>query len=34
MTTRRAAPKTANAHQVGGDHYTQMPIEPWDIIDT
>lgn len=26
--------KTANARQVGGDHYTKQPIQPWDVIDT
>lgn len=20
--------------QVGGDHYTAMPVQPWDVIDT
>ena len=24
----------ANEQQVGGDHYKQMDIEPWDVIDT
>lgn len=23
-----------NQTQVGGDHYTAMPIQPWAIIDT
>jgi hypothetical protein len=26
--------KTANAKQVGGTHYKDMGIEPWDVIDT
>ena len=26
--------KTANAKQVAGNHYIQMDIEPWDVIDT
>ena len=26
--------KTANAKQVGGDHYKKMGVEPWDVIDT
>lgn len=24
----------ANARQVGGDHYKEMGIEPWDVVDT
>jgi hypothetical protein len=24
----------ANDYQVDGTHYLEMPIEPWDIIDT
>lgn len=24
----------ARAQQVGGDHYRQMGIQPWDVIDT
>lgn len=23
-----------NDHQIGGTHYTAMPIQPWSIIDT
>lgn len=23
-----------NQSQVGGTHYTAMPIQPWDVIDT
>lgn len=26
--------KTANAKQVGGVHYKEMGVEPWDVIDT
>jgi len=26
--------KTANAKQVGGDHYKKMGIQTWDIVDT
>lgn len=26
--------KTANAKQVGGQHYKKMGVEPWDVIDT
>ena len=26
--------RTANAKQVGGDHYKKMGVEPWDVIDT
>lgn len=25
---------TANAKQVGGSHYKDMGVEPWDVIDT
>lgn len=25
---------TANSHQIGGDHYTRQPVQPWDVIDT
>lgn len=21
-------------YQVGGDHYTRMQVQPWDVIDT
>ena len=24
----------ANARQIGGDHYKNMGIEPWDVVDT
>ena len=24
----------ANDTQVGGNHYKDMPVEPWDVIDT
>ena len=24
----------ANEQQVGGDHYKNMGVEPWDVIDT
>ena len=24
----------ANDTQIGGDHYKEMGIEPWDVIDT
>lgn len=27
-------PNTANARQVGGDHYKGMGVEPWDVVDT
>lgn len=26
--------KTANAKQVGGDHYKKMGIQTWDVVDT
>jgi len=25
---------TANAKQIGGDHYKEMGVEPWDVVDT
>lgn len=25
---------SANATQVGGNHYKDMAVEPWDVIDT
>jgi hypothetical protein len=24
----------ANVRQVGGDHYKNMAVEPWDVVDT
>ncbi len=24
----------ANDRQVGGDHYINMAVEPWDVVDT
>ncbi len=29
-----AAPEQPGMTQVGGDHYTKLAIQPWDIIDT
>jgi len=26
--------KTANAKQVGGTHYKDMGVQPWDVVDT
>lgn len=26
--------RTANAKQVGGDHYKKMGIQTWDVVDT
>ena len=26
--------KTANSNQVGGDHYKNLAIEPWDVVAT
>lgn len=26
--------KTANAKQVGGDHYKKMGVQTWDVVDT
>ncbi|MEN9924030.1 MAG: hypothetical protein RL268_156, partial [Pseudomonadota bacterium] len=25
---------TDRTHQVGGDHYATMTVQPWDVIDT
>jgi hypothetical protein len=25
---------SANATQVGGNHYKDMAVEPWDVVDT
>jgi hypothetical protein len=25
---------TARSRQVGGDHYKQMGVGPWDVVDT
>lgn len=25
---------SANKRQVGGDHYKEMGVEPWDVVDT
>jgi hypothetical protein len=27
-------PEKASARQVGGDHYKNMAVEPWDVEDT
>ena len=27
-------PKKANDMQIGGDHYKNMGVEPWDVVDT
>jgi hypothetical protein len=29
---RRTAPKRANRSQVGGSHYKDLAIQPWDFI--
>ena len=26
--------RRANAKQIGGDHYKNMGVEPWDVVDT
>lgn len=26
--------RRANKRQVGGDHYKEMGVEPWDVVDT
>lgn len=32
-TPAQPAPATeANAHQVGGTHYTDMAVQPWDVM--
>ena len=25
---------TANTKQIGGNHYKQMNVQPWDVVDT
>lgn len=25
---------SASTRQVGGDHYTRMNVQPWDVVDT
>lgn len=30
----RHAVLTANTKQVGGSHYKDMGVEPWDVVDT
>jgi hypothetical protein len=32
--TQLAKKPRANEKQVGGDHYKNMGVEPWDVIDT
>jgi hypothetical protein len=27
-------PPEPDAYQVGGEHYTAMPVQPWEIVDT
>jgi hypothetical protein len=27
-------PPEPDAYQVGGEHYTAMPVQPWVIVDT
>lgn len=34
MLTDPVLTSGANARQVGGDHYLEMPIEHWDVIDS
>ena len=30
----RPAPSKARDIQIGGDHYKNMGVEPWDVVDT
>ena len=32
MNSKRKS--SANLRQVGGDHYKEMGIEPWDVVDS
>lgn len=35
VATRDFVPsEKANDRQVGGDHYKNMGVEPWDVVDT
>lgn len=34
MSKKLKANENANKKQVGGNHYKQMGVEPWDVIDT
>lgn len=31
--TRQMTTGKANSHQIGGDHYKRMDIQPWDVVD-
>lgn len=31
--TRQMTAGKANSHQIGGDHYKRMDIQPWDVVD-
>lgn len=33
-TAVEPVPVSANDWQVGGDHYKNMGVEPWDVVDT
>lgn len=34
ITEIPAKPPSANEKQVGGDHYKDMKVQPWDVIDS
>jgi len=34
LSARLTAELTANAKQVGGTHYKDMGVQPWDVVDT
>lgn len=36
LTTTYSKPRQkleANSHQIGGDHYKKMDVQPWDVVD-
>lgn len=34
MSQDRFLQHPANLTQIGGDHYKEMPVEPWDVVDS
>ena len=34
MRQQEPEPTLPEAHQIGGTHYVDMRIQPWDVIDT
>lgn len=33
-STNKTKPQSANSYQIGGDHYKNLGIEPWDVVAT